>query len=161
MKPLRLFLAAFVLAGASAPSTPQLPDLHGTTLSGSPFGLAASEHKVVVVHYWATWCTGCRVEMPILDAAYKKYGATGLTILGIAIDTGASRKKIQKGSMGASFPLARLADTSLRARDVPAALPETRVYGRDGRLRFLFRAEKTTLDATTLDRVLPPLLAER
>ncbi len=82
-------------------------------------------------------------------------------MLGIALDAGASRRKIGDAAMGAAFPVARLADTSWSRRDVPRALPETRIYGRDGRLRYVFRAGGTMLDAKVLERILPPLLAER
>ena len=44
---------------------------------------------------------------------------------------------------------------------VPRALPETLVYGRDGRLRYRFGNGGPPLDEATLARIVPPLLAER
>lgn len=156
--PLKIAAAALLLA-ATGP-TPQLAPLRATTVNGSKLTFAPAQHKVVIVHYWATWCAPCRIEMPMLDSAYRRYHGAGLDMIGISLDAGASRKKIaQVGAV--SFPLARLDETSIKASQVPGALPETLIYGRNGQLRYTFRAGKETLDAATLERILPPLLAER
>jgi hypothetical protein len=47
-------------------------------------------------------------------------------------------------------------------RDVPTALPVTRVYDKAGRLRFQTRGDgRSMIDAATLEKVVSPLLAER
>lgn len=153
-----LTVAGLLLTGAASP---QLQPLNATTVSGQALTMARDRHEVVIVHFWATWCAPCRVEMPILDGVYRRYGKDGLQVIGIALDAGASRRKIADAARGTSFPLARLGDTNVRPRDVPGALPETLVFGRDGRLRYTFQAGGTMLDAATLARIIPPLVAER
>jgi thiol-disulfide isomerase/thioredoxin len=153
-----LVVGALALAGATPP---QLSPLSATTVAGQQVSLAQDHHEVVIVHFWATWCAPCRLEMPILDAAWRKYDHDGVQVIGIALDAGASRQKIAGAATGVGFPLARLGDTNLRQRDVPKALPETLIYGRDGRLRYRFQAGGAMLDAATLDRIIPPLIAER
>jgi thiol-disulfide isomerase/thioredoxin len=153
-----LFAALVLIAATGASAPPRLGEIHATTPSGEAVSLAPG--KVTVIHFWATWCAPCRVEMPELDASYRRHRDQGLTMLGISLDSGASRGKIAEAARGLSFPVARLADTDLARRDVPQALPETRIYGRDGRLRYWFRAGKP-LDEKTLEQILPPLLAER
>jgi thiol-disulfide isomerase/thioredoxin len=39
---------------------------------------------VVLFNFWATWCAPCREEMPILDAAARKYS---FSAVGIGIDS--------------------------------------------------------------------------
>ncbi len=47
-------------------------------------------------------------------------------------------------------------------RDIPAALPVTRVYDRAGRLVFATKGDgRTTVDMATLERVVTPLLSPR
>ncbi|GGZ01758.1 TlpA disulfide reductase family protein [Novosphingobium colocasiae] len=147
------------LSLAAAPAT-RFPAWRATTIDGANLDLSAADRKVVVVNYWATWCAPCRVEMPMLDAAYARFHGEAVEMIGIALDSGASRDKIRR-AVRVSFPLARLADTSIKPSQVPGALPETRIYGRDGRLRYTFRAGKDTLDGPTLDRILATLSAER
>jgi len=139
----------------------QVMPLTATTVTGQPIRLNQAQRAVVVIHFWATWCVPCRVEMPMLDAISRKYGKQNVQVIGIALDAGANRQKIAAAGASVSFPLARLSETNVRPRDVPAALPETLIYGRDGRLRCRFGGGGTTLTVATLDRVIPPLIAER
>jgi len=54
-----------------------LPDLDGTMIYSSNFA-----GKVVIVDFWATWCSPCKAGMPDLVALQSKYGADGLVVVG-------------------------------------------------------------------------------
>lgn len=41
---------------------------------------------MLVVNFWATWCTPCREEIPVFVRMQERYGAQGLQFVGIAID---------------------------------------------------------------------------
>ena len=129
------------------------------TLDGAAFH---SEGHVTIVNYWATWCAPCRREMPILDAYYRKHHAQGLGMLAISIDAGVSSKKLTELTSKFAFPVARVDDVRMPRRDIPVALPVTRVYDKTGWLRFQTRGDgRTTIDTATLERVVSPLLTER
>lgn len=149
-----------VWLGLVAASPPHLLPLSATSISGQPLRFAADRHEVVVIHFWATWCAPCRAEMPILAAVSQKYARDGVKVVAISLDAGASREKIAAASAGVAIPLARLSDSNVSPRDVPTALPETLVYGRDGRLRYRFQAGGAIVDAATFDRIIPPLVEE-
>ena len=59
----------------------QFPDLEGKVRQ-----LTEWRGKILVCNFWATWCTPCREEIPLLVAAREKYGLQGVEIVGIAID---------------------------------------------------------------------------
>lgn len=127
------------------------------TITGAMF---QSNGEVTIVHYWATWCAPCRVEMPVLDAYYRKHHAQGLAMLAVSIDQGASTGKLKQVTSKFAFPVARVDDVKMPRRDIPTALPVTRVYDRSGRLVFATKGDgRTTIDMATLERVVTPLLS--
>jgi cytochrome c biogenesis protein CcmG/thiol:disulfide interchange protein DsbE len=86
MKPrLLLLLCCLVLTGsawsADAPLLPPgvmavdgtvAPALRLKSLDGEPYDLAASRGHWVFVHFWATWCGPCRLEMPAIQRMIKR-----------------------------------------------------------------------------------------
>jgi hypothetical protein len=100
--------------------------------------------------------------MPILDAYYRKHRAQGLTMLAVSIDNGASPRKLQAITGRFAFPVARIDDVRMPRRDIPSAIPVTRIYDRAGRLVYQTKGDgRTIVDAATLERVASPLLAAR
>ena len=53
--------------------------------------LEAFRGKLVVLNFWATWCTPCTVEMPTLEALSQAYRERGLVVIGVSVDRGAPR----------------------------------------------------------------------
>ena len=81
-------------------------------------------------------------------------------MLAISIDQGVSTGKLKEVTDRFAFPVARVDDVKMPRRDIPTALPVTRVYDRSGKLVFATKGDgRTIVDAATLDRVVSPLLA--
>src|ERR1051325_661632 len=62
-----LMLALSAFAGEPAPNL-ELRDLKGT-----PHKLEEYRGKPVVLNFWATWCTPCAAEMPLLSDMQNRY----------------------------------------------------------------------------------------
>ena len=58
------------------------------TVDGKDVNLAEviKNNKVTMIDFWASWCGPCRHENPVVKAAYEKYHAKGLEIVGISVD---------------------------------------------------------------------------
>lgn len=48
--------------------------------------LSQYKGKIIVLNFWATWCSPCREEMPELSQLHAEYQDKNVTVLGIAID---------------------------------------------------------------------------
>lgn len=149
-------LAAVLLIGIGSSAT-AAPLEAARTISGAQFD---PRGQVTMVHFWATWCAPCRLEMPILDAFYRKHHSQGLAMLAVSIDAGVSTKKLEDATSKFAFPVARVDDVKMPRRDIPRAIPVTRVYDRSGKLVLQTKGDgRTIMDEATLERVVSPLLS--
>jgi len=64
----------------------QRPDFTLSDTSGAPVSAADFDGKVWLLNFWATWCTPCVEEMPMLSRLQQDYGQRGVRIVGVALD---------------------------------------------------------------------------
>jgi cytochrome c biogenesis protein CcmG/thiol:disulfide interchange protein DsbE len=82
-----LLTVAPAFSDAIAPAARQAaPDFTLAAADGKRVTLAGLKGKVVLLDFWATWCTGCKEEMPWFMEFQKTYGHKGLQSLGVAMD---------------------------------------------------------------------------
>jgi thiol-disulfide isomerase/thioredoxin len=62
-------------------------ELQGKTFNGAAFDLGRMRGKVVLIHYWATWCEPCKRDMEAMRAVQAKYATRGFTLVGVNLDT--------------------------------------------------------------------------
>lgn len=66
-----MILLAYVALQAfqtrDAPTSGPAPELAGFLLNGQPVNLTQYAGKPVLVHFWATWCTVCRLEQSSIN----------------------------------------------------------------------------------------------
>jgi cytochrome c biogenesis protein CcmG, thiol:disulfide interchange protein DsbE len=67
-----------------------MPLLELRQLDGGMWKLADHRGRVVVVNYWASWCTPCWEETPALLRLSQEVGMSGLAVVGVAMDEGSS-----------------------------------------------------------------------
>ncbi|MDR0717620.1 MAG: TlpA family protein disulfide reductase [Azoarcus sp.] len=82
-----LAAAALIAAGLFVyTDKPLAPGVTLTTLQGERIDTAALRGKVVLINFWATTCTTCIAEMPMLIETHKKFAARGLETVAVAMD---------------------------------------------------------------------------
>ena len=92
---MKILVLTAVLIGASASLSAEIAkpaarkpanDFSLPGRDGKPVKLSSLKGKVVLLDFWATWCTGCKVEIPWFIEFDKAYRAKGLAAVGVAMD---------------------------------------------------------------------------
>jgi thiol-disulfide isomerase/thioredoxin len=154
-----LLLACAFAAGAKTPKAGEpAPSIEADTWDGGHFSLAAEKGHVVIVHFWASWCTPCRLEMPILDAYYRKHRAEGVDVLAINLDDKDDLPQAREAMKPFAFPAASYAQAKASGYGRIVHLPLTFVIDRNGILRRDAWTAAPTVDAAVLEAEVTPLL---
>lgn len=106
-----------------------------TDADGIARPLAQWRGTLLVVNFWATWCAPCVEEMPALDRVRDEFGAHGVEVIGIGIDS-ADRIRAFRDKLGIGLPLLVAgSDGSELARtlgNLAGVLPYTVLVARSG-----------------------------
>jgi len=70
---------------AAAPGDPA-PAFALSTADGRTIALDELRGRVVYLDFWASWCGPCRRSFPWLNEMHQKYGARGLSVVGVNVD---------------------------------------------------------------------------
>jgi len=89
------FIALLATRGTSTPISSRIvgqaaPDFSGTTLDGSTFRMANHRGEWVLVNFFATWCTPCRLEDPQIQQFVDSHKADPVKVVSVAFSDDAS-----------------------------------------------------------------------
>lgn len=118
------------------------PDFTLRSGEGRNLRLAEQRGKVVMVNFWATWCTPCRVEMPHLQRLHEQYRSAGFLLLGVSVDDDPAKAMELAGRLRLSFPILFDTDKTVSRLYDLKTMPSTMLIDRDGALRQVHRGYK-------------------
>lgn len=86
------------LVGRPAPAF-RLPGL-----GGAPVSLAGLRGQVVVVNFWASWCTECHTEQAALNSTWDRFRDSGVVVLGVDFQDSSDDARDYLARAGISYP---------------------------------------------------------
>jgi thiol-disulfide isomerase/thioredoxin len=105
---------------------------------------------VVVVDFWATWCTPCRAQASILEGLHADWSGRGVQFL--AVDVAEERETVEKFVQERPFPYPVLLDVedAVSAQIGLVALPTLMIVNTEGEVTYL---EAGLVDKRRLERL--------
>ena len=130
--------AALLVASCGAPPSQmntQAPDFDLANLAGGKTSLASYRGKVLVVDFWATWCTPCIKEIPEYTDFYAKNKSKGVEMVGVVFDSG-EPAQIQEFLQKTKVAYTQLLGTDdlLEKYQANQGFPTTFVIGKKGQI---------------------------
>lgn len=157
---------------AATDDAPLAPDLSiADWIDRQPATLADLRGQVVVLDFWATWCGYCRRTYPTLSAWQNKYGARGLSVIGIARYEGQVRgrpaTRDEESKFVRAFKIEQRMAYTIGVADTPAnhtaygvgSFPTTVLIDRRGRVRHI-KVGAGESDLARFETAIKQLLAE-
>jgi len=145
---LLVFAAALALAAdqpgvraALSPVNQRKPaaDFAFEDASGKTVTLAKLRGKVVVLDFWATWCHGCKQEIPWFSEFQTRYAAKGLAVVGVSLDEG-GWKDVKPFLASHNIPYRIVVgDDPLAKKYAIENMPDTFLIDRKGNVAAVYR----------------------
>jgi len=113
------------------------PEFRLSSLDGKEVSLSDLRGKVVLVHFWATWCPPCVEEMPMLDKLNREFAGKDFEILAVSVDqngAAAVQRFMEKNKL--NLPVLLDPKSSIAGRYGTFKFPETYVLDRTGVVRY-------------------------
>jgi len=108
-------------------------------LAGNPKSLRDWSGRVLLCNFWASWCDPCREEIPMLARLRERYAASGLEIVGVAVDSTANVVKFMKGAP-ISYPVLvggfETTELMRKLGNTAGGLPYTVLLDRNGAIAY-------------------------
>jgi peroxiredoxin len=131
------------------------PDFELKDPAGTPVSLTSLRGKPVWLNFWASWCQGCKDEMPSISALHDKYASVGLQVIGINVQETPSTVRDFAASRAITWPLLLDSDGRITDRYFVNGLPYHVFIDASGTITSLYPG---VLTQPAMETHLQPLL---
>jgi thiol-disulfide isomerase/thioredoxin len=142
-------LLIFSLRDTSAQEGAPAPRFSITTDQGQRITPSSFGGKVLVLNFWASWCTPCIQEIPSLNEFQKRFARSGVIVVAVSIDKNPQRYRQFLQRIPLAFETARDPNADISSEYGTFQIPESYII-KDGRVMRKFgNAEDWTSDDIT------------
>lgn len=111
------------------------PDFMLRDASGKSVRLSEFRGQVVLLNFWATWCSPCKIEIPWFVEFQQVYREAGVTVLGVSLDEdGWQSVKPYIQEKGLNYRVVVGSDETTRLYGGIESLPTTLLIDKAGRI---------------------------
>ena len=110
------------------------PDFTLAQLDGPELTLSKLRGQVVVVNFWASWCTECRTEQSALDQTWQQFRDSGVVVVGVNFEDTTSDARDYVHTAGLTYPIVEDADSRTALAYGLRGIPETYIVDKSGRI---------------------------
>jgi len=129
------------------------------TLDGGRIGTSELLGQVVILTFWATWCSPCREELPLLSRYAAAHADAGLRVLGFTLDGPEQLREVRSIAQTLAFPVGLLSQSSAPGYGRIWRLPVNFTIDRNGKLRDNgWDSKSPAWTSERLERIVTPLL---
>jgi cytochrome c biogenesis protein CcmG/thiol:disulfide interchange protein DsbE len=114
------------------------PDFTLPGVDGPAVQLSKLRGQVVVVNFWASWCTECHTEQPALNATWQRFRDSGVVVVGVDFQDNTADARDYLAAAGSTYPVVEDADSRTALAYGVRGVPETFVLDRSGRVSERF-----------------------
>jgi len=122
------------LAAAPAAERAPAPPFSLPRAGGGRFALEEARGRVVLVHFWATWCAPCRAELPALARLERARAGEGLVVAAVSVDARPEQAMRFAAARGLGSPVLFDPAEEVARRYGVAGYPTTFVVDAEGRV---------------------------
>ena len=134
------------------------PSLQSAALEGAKPDTAG---KVLLVDFWASWCTPCKASFPAYGRIYGDFSPRGLALVAVSVDKVPAEYAAFLKKMAPPFATALdVGQKLVRQVQVPA-MPTSYLIGRDGRVRYIHKGFHSAGTESELRKEIEELLDEK
>jgi cytochrome c biogenesis protein CcmG/thiol:disulfide interchange protein DsbE len=129
------------LARGQHPGAPAATSRLALLWGGGSGSLASYRGRVVVMNFWASWCTPCQTEAPLLERAQRELLRHRGTVIGVTYQDAAPDSQGFVRRFHLTYPELRDPSEGFAQAYGTKQVPETFVIDRRGRLAAISRGE--------------------
>ncbi len=134
------------------------PELGLEDSVGKQSNLRDYRGKVVILDFWATWCHGCKEEIPWFAEFERKYTDEGLSVIGVSLDD-EGWKVVKPFIKSASVPYRIVLGNNATAKAYAiGSMPDTFLIDGQGRIAATYVG---MVDRDALEKNIQTLLSEK
>jgi cytochrome c biogenesis protein CcmG, thiol:disulfide interchange protein DsbE len=122
------------------------------------FALENNKGNVVMLHFWATWCSTCLQEMPSINRYYLKHKHQHLRVVTISMDDANADSEVMRFLEPFDFDKTLGRNALYQGYGRIWRLPITFIIDKNGIMRVNGQEQTATLSEETLEKIVTPLL---